>query len=546
MTAPGDSSLSRRRLLQALSVGGIASLAGCGLFTDSEPRSDSSPAPTPTTVPSSTANDGTADVPFDRTVNLVDDLGASRDGSEPINGVLSDALEPGTRVVVPGGTYMLDGPIDVSNRQVGFVGDGDAVFRLPEGFSGKFLRVNDVDAFLFRGIDVDMRGDRRGGMQVRSPTKFHIEDVEYLGRGGLTGQAFNLGVTQPWGTGRLANVRVPHGGHPDRYDSPNGTPGNGRIGVWAGLEHEGTLRVEQCEFSEFGNNGMYTSRNLGKVQVLDSHFENNNVSSIRLSGKGSYAQGCTVTIDFRRYNGPALTDTEQGFNPRAIMIDGANATEGVPRQKPGAEIRNCAIRLKHIPSGSVVQSAIEQNPAARSLRVRDTLIEIDLERTPAVRRARPGSGPIAWRPRRDVPPKPHWTRLENVTITGTASKGSAVKLNGADGSELAACQVKQPSGARNGVSLSGCENVTVDEGNYVTGGYPFVIESLPEGGCSLQIRSPPQLTQRGSESGSVHQLGPVESGDACAVTRELLEGTGSSTVRITGIRDGSVFGTTGN
>ena len=399
-------------------------------------------------------------ITFDRTVDITD-YGGDPTGGSSVNGAISDAAAEGTLIEFPEGEYQLSGRIDVRHDRVGFVGRGDVRFVLPSGHGGRYLLAADVDEILFKGIDVDMRGDRTGHMQLRCPSSFHVEDVEYLGRGGLTGYAFLTAITGEGGTGTLRNVVIKKGGYMDRYDNGSGSAGDGRIGIWAGYNHRGTLRVENCDIREFGNNGMYTSRCPGNVQVVDSYFENNNVASIRISGEGSYAENCEVLVDHSRYE-PEVT-SEQGFNTRGIIVEQGKGmtTDEFPAKPAGAEIRNCKLTALNTYNDRNMQSVIEQGPQARTLTIRDTEVHTNVSDVPAVRRGFPGY--IRWRTDQRTVPGPHWTKLENVTITGEAAGGSAVVLNDADGSEVRNCCITQTGRNREGIRFVDASNGLVED-----------------------------------------------------------------------------------
>jgi len=504
---------SRRWFLRSLGAAASSvGLAGCSGLDPLDDAGSSTPSPTlPTDRPGRTA---TRDVPtdfapeFDATVDVTD-YGADPTGGSPIDDALARAIEPGTLVRFPAGTYQLGRTIELTDDRVGLVGEG-ARLVLPEGHSGRFLFARGAAGVLFRGFTVDMRGDRTGHAQLDS-SGFHVEDVRYLGRGGLTGYAFSVAVTDPDGRGVLRRVRVPRGGYIDRYDDAAGEAGNGRIGVWAGIDHVGTLRVENCDFREFGNNGLYTSRCPGNVQVVDSYFENNNVCSIRISGKGSYAENCEVLVDHSRYE-PRLTSTESGFNTRGIIVEqgkGMTADE-FPAKPAGAEIRNCRVRALQVHGEGNIQSVVEQGPQARTLTIRDTEIRVDVDGVPAVRRGRPGA--IRWRTDRRTVPGPHWTRLENVTITGSATGGSAVFLDRASGSEIRDCTIEQPGEDRDGIVVRNSGDVLLTGGRIRTGAFPLALRVDPtsvRGRCILSVDEVPTLETVGVTDARVGIISPL-------------------------------------
>jgi hypothetical protein len=505
MTTPGSPRTRRRQFLRILgAVAAGTGLAGCGDLagddsTDPEtPSGNDTPERTPTpTHGRETIADNPVGISFDRTVDIVEQYGADPTGEEPVNDALVEAMAEGTLVTFPPGEYRLSGPLRIRHDRVGLVGKGAVRLESPRGYVGPFVQTEKlgvknaetVDRFLFKSIDVDMRGPGRSGhMHLRCPSAFYVEGVEYVGRGVNTGFAFNTAVKETDGRGVLRDVTVRHGSDPSAYNS-----GNGRIGVWAGLEHRGTLRIERCDFREFGNNGLYTGRTPGDVQVVDSYFLNNNVASVRISGEGSYVEDSVIEVDFRKYRGPNLAETENAFNARGVFVDGATGYSGVGAFPAGAEVRNCEIRIRHLPPDGNSGGAIHQFGTARSLRVADTSIRVDTHKTPAVARSRPGS--VDYRPERPTPPKPHWTKLENIVITGESSDGAAIRLRRADGSVVGNCLIDQPGADRNGIRLIDCEGTLIDGGTIRTALFPIIVEySDGTNGAGVRFDDPPAVT----------------------------------------------------
>jgi hypothetical protein len=243
------------------------------------------------------------------------------------------------------------------------------------------------------------------------------------------------------------------------------------------------------------------------------------------------------------------------------MIHDGAGRNALPRRKPGAEIRDSRIAIKQVPPGSPVQAAVSQNPTARSLRISNTTIVVDIDGTPGIRRGRPGAGGWIWRPSQDVPPKPHWTRLSDVTITGSSAEGPAISLQRADGSRLRNCHIDQPGAERNGVVIRDAVDVVLDGGRYRVGGFPVIVRNSnrrDESGCRLEFGAQPELSmltkpEELSEYGSVSQgipggmdrpEGSSDEGVHCVIdgTEEALSGS-SWQLRVAGIDGESLLGT---
>ncbi|WP_338727594.1 hypothetical protein [Haladaptatus sp. DJG-WS-42] len=436
----GDSTLLNRR--DYLRMGAYAAAAGT----------------TATAVASGGAAAATTrhGISFDRVVNIVEDYGADPTGNEPVNAAINEAASDGTLITFPEGTYQFSGKYIPRNSRLGFLGEGDVQFVPPAGFDDLLIDSwSGYDELLIENIDIDIRdSNTTAGIRLKCQTKFHIEDVEYLGRGltssGGQTSAFLLALESEDGEGVLRNAVAKKGSRFDGYEG-----GNGRIGVWIGWSNKGTIRLEQCDFREFGNNACYTSRTPGNVQIVDSYFCNNNASQIRLSGEGSYVKNCVLEIDFDKYTGPTPIDTENEFGIRGISID-QGVQQDVPAIPAGAEIIDCDIIGRNAPQGI---GLINLSPQGRSVTVKNTRIQCDLPNTPAVRRGEPGA--IQWRPDQQVPPKPHYVRLENCSITGSANGREAVFIDSADASYVKDCCIQQTGSDRDGVRIVNSSDVDV-------------------------------------------------------------------------------------
>ena len=477
----------RRRYLGALGAA-VASAAGClGLVPGDEPndppddRDGGDGAPGNGSDGSGGGSDGELDdedlgtrhgIEFDRVIDAVDDLGLDPTGSAPVNDRLEDALSEGTLVRFPEGEYRVLGEIVLSADRVGVFGDGDVRFLPPAGYTRLLFNFDQVpDDVLIENVDVDIRADdTTTGIRLKCRNRFHIQDVEFLGRGTSespsgTPSAFVLAIGDEDGRGVLRNAVAKKGSRIDGYKG-----GNGRIGVWVGWTNKGTVRIEGCDLREFGNNGVYGSRTPGDVEIVDCYFLNNNAASARIAGEGSYVEDCTIEIDLERYTGGPV-DASTEFNTRGIVVEQGVQRAGAPPLPAGAEIRDCTLRARSSP---LSQAVVEQSPVARSLVVRDTEIRCDIDGTPAVRRGPVGSLP--YRPDRREPPPPHWTELRNVTVDGNAAGGAAVDLRLAPGSAVIDCDIHCRGKGRDGVFFDQSPRSEVRGSEIHTDGHPIVVD----------------------------------------------------------------------
>lgn len=541
----------------SLGSGGPESTAGVGAAGRGDGNGASGPAngdggPTTPTDGDDDRDRETPESRFGTTVDLVEDAGADPTGAEPVGAAVESAMAPDTRIEVPPGTYQLaPRPIEVPADNIGFVAtdpSADTVFRFDEGYHGPFLRC-ERDALLFKGIDVDMSGSAResGYMRIQAPSRFRVEDVEYIGRGQGPGFAFQVAVTEDSdGVGTLRNVRVPHGSRPDRYAPPGGEKGNGRIGVYAGLTHHGTLRIQNCEFSEFGNNGVYASRTPGDVRVEDSYFLNNGPNSIRLSGAGSWAKRCLVELDFDEYSGPP-TGTEWG----AWGISCENAQEGrtaneYPPEEPGMLVEDCRVEFRKLDDLGVAGAAIRLASKARSMVVRNTEIRVDTERgfgrsTHAVLRVNPFLDHRMYRLNRPDPPEPHSITLENVTVTGSAAGDAAVRIAHAADSTIRNCRIRGTGDGRVGIRVIESPGCRIVGGSVDTPGYPLVVDAKSAAGCAVALSENPEFTTTGDLEAT-----RLEGSDGSRLDRMCralyADDDQPVTVQVADIRDGVLYG----
>jgi len=473
-----ETAVGRRPYLGLLGAA-AASFAGC-MDGESDDRSNPTGTPTDdvgtTETPSMKERFGThRGIQFDRVLDAVEDLGLDPSGEEPVEEALAEALTvPGTLILFPEGQYRFAASMNLTAERVGLLGTGDVSFVPEPGFGSLLLdgQTERLDDVLIENVDVDIRApDTTAGIRLNCRNRFHVEDVEFLGRGRIdnSGQvsAFLFAIRSDDGRGVLRNAVAKKGSRIDGYEG-----GNGRIGVWVGWSNKGTVRIEGCDFREFGNNGTYTSRTPGQVEIVDSCFLNNNAASVRIGGEGSYVENCTVEIDMEKYTGP-VPDTLTEFNTRGIVVEQGLAKPG-PSLPAGAEIRGCTLHARRSPRS---QAVIEQSPQARSLLVRDTEIQCDIDGTPAIRRGPPGS--IPYRPDQQQPPKPHWTRLRNVTIGGSAAGGAAVDLRLAPESRVVDCEIVANGADRDGILLDLSPMSKILASEIRTDGHPVVVTVDP-------------------------------------------------------------------
>ena len=429
-------------------VGGGVSRRDCLKFAGT-----AATAVTATGVISGTAAAATVHgMTFDRTIDVVEDLGVDPTGNTPVDGAIRDAASDGTLLVFPEGDYRWTDSNSFSNRGlIGFQGQGNVRFTFPQGFNDYFF-VARTQEVLFENITIDITPDNTvTGMKVLCPDGFHIENVEYVGRGThsetpIPGALFPY-VTSSGATGVVKNLVAKQGSAWAHYRGAGG-----RGGIHVGGGHEGTLRVIDCHLAEFGNNGIYGNDTPGNVQVEGGVYRNNNVAGVRLGGEGSYVDGALIEVDPASYTGPR-TRENGSFNMRGIIV--AQKPEKYGFKGAGAEVRNCDIRIAENPSGS--SAGIDIWHAAQTLQVTNTRIQME-KNSPAIRRSGQQSGGS-----RPSSSDPRWVRCDDVSVTGTADGGTAIQASDANGSRVTNSCLSQTGNDRDGVRFSNSADCTVSD-----------------------------------------------------------------------------------
>jgi hypothetical protein len=359
-------------------------------------------------------------ISFDRVVDAVDDLGMDPSGGEAIDGKLSN-VEPNTLVEFPNGEYKINGGFwfREDDASYGMVGVGDDVRIKPPNGTNDYLIHAFCGEFLFENIDVDIRADDTvGGFRIYPHQGFHVQDVEWLGRGwngdfdqSGTVHAYMAGVQSSGGVGIFRNVvhkKISLLG--DAYPS-GGADRRGRAGIWAGGNHKGIIRLENCDFREARNNGLYMSRTPGYVQIENCYFENNNVSSIRISGEKSYVKNTKVVCDASRFSDTGDLSRD-GINIRGLICEQKRFWS-----KPGPlTVEDTVFEWRSLPPGVNSGGVVNLGPAGRTLRLNNVDVKVDTNNTIALKRRSPND--LGY-----TPDKPWWIRADNLTITGSGSAG---------------------------------------------------------------------------------------------------------------------------
>lgn len=368
---------------------------------------------------------------FSKQVDAVKDLGLDPNGNEPVQNKIASAAESGMLVVCPKGSeFRLTGNLIVDvDGPFGLVGEGYKSSKHPPGPDDKDAVIFNADANgpivlefrtpsgLFANFAVDQRGAKQmAAMRYQTDGYQLVRDVRTIGPHSNayskdTGQA---GPALAPETSEGATVRV------NRYTNvgggKSGTKNKGGMPiVWVGTGHHGTLQLIDCHVENSPDNGLYGGRTPGNTEIYRGLWRNNDVSQVRISGKGSRVDGAEIELDEKNYTGMG---TKKGFpSSNGIKWD-SKPTRPDPS---GGKIVNCDIRgLTAVGDNYGVGALINVFPTAGAATVENTRIVNKIDAIP-ISADNPNGN--------DYPPpsKPWRIVVRNTLITGRV-EGRAISI----------------------------------------------------------------------------------------------------------------------
>jgi len=233
----------------------------------------------------------TAASSYERTLDVVDDLGVDDTGSVAIDGDLRPHLSDGTLLQFPDGRYRIDQLITYALSDFGMVATGDATLvpgDLPE--SNLWIAGGDVRNFRFEGFDIDNSGAVGPTIAFGATDGLVVRDITKRGAHASHNAAFGFSITDPAGSGLVENLKAGDG---DAYHDERGA-----TGVYT--KTKGTLTFRDCTISNWGDNGLYGSQSVGSVHVKGGYYANSNVAQVRVSSAGSTVSGVRVEVNESR------------------------------------------------------------------------------------------------------------------------------------------------------------------------------------------------------------------------------------------------------
>ena len=514
--------VSRRRYL---SLGGAATVAALGL---------SAPAVSATSI----EREG---ITFAQTIDAVDDLGMDPTGDTSVIPQIQE-IPPDTLVEFPDGTYLIDERVDLPNMgNVGFEAVGEAIIKGAPGFGDTSWNVSNSNAVYYAGFVHD-QSEGAVGHYWRVSDSIELHDVDVVGRAGPWAVELCPTITEPDGLARIVNYTNKQGSSWAEYNS-GGSGADGRIGCWLGSNHVGTIQFIDCDFREYGNNALYCAAATGPVQVIDSYFENNNVASVRIGGKGSYVENTTIVVDEDRYTGPRRQEDEStSFFMRGVLI---HENLGSQEQKPaGAEIRNCKFIFEDNPTNG---PAIEVWANGRSLEIRDTEIQYNNDGTAAIRRE-------DYRTKAGVHPPgedPRWLRLYDSVITGTGSVPAVIDIEDGDGSEIHNTHIAMyEAESVNGITIARSNDCVIENSTVYVSGEPITTSDAEVDLVNFSESEPPiqelSIASAGKpdeshQGGNITPRGNSTFSFTGSGTSSINQEPMASSTNVSQSRDGSIF-----
>ncbi len=258
-----------------------------------------------------------------------------RDG-DLIDGYLQDHFTSGNTVIVPEGEYRWrGGGLGGTYSNANLIGDGNVVFRIPDGHSHRPSVLAQGDMVV---ANITIRGKAgRGKHRIRFDAR--AADASIL----------------------VHNVNQPDGAE----DLGIG------IGYYVGSAHRGTVTFRDCVVKGFPNNGIYASAPQksggGVVHVEGGLYKNNNIANVRVGSTGSSVRD--------------VVSIQDGAAPR--YESGARNQRGVWVRTGGNDVTIANVDADHSWGGANSPVLITARSGGGSGTVRDVRIRTGTDR-PAI------------------------------------------------------------------------------------------------------------------------------------------------------------------
>lgn len=332
-SSDGDpTSVDRRTFLRncALTIGSSVPLAGCPFRRDEEPvETDSEERRTAPPVGTATDDPGEEDT----TPTAWEEYSVTQVDAAPGDEVseIFQAIEPNELLVFPPGRFSWSNETVVTVDGWGLWCQPDTVFEVPPGIGdgeeadmiSTERRQDIADDFLLKNVTFDSTDRAAPGVSLAVRNQATVDGLEYAMNGptsrGRHENGIRAYVRNSEGTLTIRDYRQFNNGNIGSFGG-----GDGRVGIWVGPEHEGTVHLQNPVLQGFPNNACYVSHHQGTVIVEGGLLMNNNVSAVRVSG-GVEVRDTTIFIDVDRYRDGAGVVDGNAHNTRGLWGDNPEA-----------------------------------------------------------------------------------------------------------------------------------------------------------------------------------------------------------------------------
>jgi hypothetical protein len=407
-----------------------------------------------------------SDLSFTRTLNAVTDLDLDPTGKTPIQGTISRALRDGTRINVPPGTYRLSGEIKTKDlRNFAIVGMGGnqekPIFKVDSGITGNvvsFLGGLSSRNCAFVNVRLDMNA-KNCSAQTRFDvaTGLVVTDIDFAGYSDPddSGKKIIPQIRDSNGVGRVERCTLVDGTEVGREGVPHNDEHKQQYdgGIYCGPKHEGT------------------------VYVLDCAVANSSISQVRLSHEDSFVGG-GVSIEIDRERIPDRNNPSGMAPARGVWLE-----PGKVHGNQGVVIGECHFRMgrdtPHVP-GLIVCGSDYGNTTVLG----PVYMTVDGEHRAIA--AKTPSGRDG-----EAPPKPHWWRIQNVTIKGSGKvRPALVEIEDRPNSYVRNCCIEHTGAGVNGIRFVGSRGEVSDSTVNVKGTHVSNAETRnvsKTGSCALKL-----------------------------------------------------------
>lgn len=327
----GDTLVSRRTLLRngVASIAATTALAGCGLFGGDDPGERNTAAPD--RDPAERSPGGAADQVEQPAA--WENFSVTRVDVTPgdeVSGIVRD-VEPNELLVFPAGRFRWSRETTVTTDGWGIWCQPDTVFEVPPGFGdgeeGEVISTDTddetADDFLLKNLAFDSDGRAAPGLGLGVRQRATVDGLEYWMNGPMSNGTQENGirayVEDPDGQLTITDYAQFNNGNIGNFGD-----GDGRIGIWVGPRHEGTVHLDNPVLQGFPNNACYVSHHQGTVLVEGGLLMNNNVAAVRVSD-GVEVRDTTIVIDVDRFReGDGVVEGRE-HNTRGLWGDSSGA-----------------------------------------------------------------------------------------------------------------------------------------------------------------------------------------------------------------------------